>query len=422
MIGTIESAGETRFSLPYNRHAAVRPLVLVVEDDEDMNDLLCRVLERAGYATNPAFNGEEGLAKALVLRPDLILSDMVMPLKTGEELVEAVRDQRELHSTPIVLLTANTDGVLRARMLRAGAQDYVSKPFVVEELVARIANLVSAKRARDVLQQELDSQTPNLELLARELGSQKRELAAALDAARVARDMAERASQLKSAFLSLVSHELQTPIASLALQVQALLRFRDLPVERERQCLKSIGIANKRLAELVEGLLENARIASAGPGVSLEWLDLVALTAAVVEELQPQARDKGLELHFASPQAQLFLRSDARLLRLIVTHLAANAIKFTEHGSVAISVSAAEECRYLKVTDTGPGISLQDRERIFEPFEHLEDIRHKHLPGVGLGLSLVRELAIALGGEVSVESEPGGGSTFAVRLPSRADA
>jgi signal transduction histidine kinase len=394
----------------------ILPLVLVIEDDEVMNALLCRFL-RAEYTTEPAFNGEEGLTKALALRPDLILSDMMMPLKTGEELVEAVRSHRQLDSTPIVLLTANTDPALRARMLRAGAQDYVFKPVGAEELRARIANLVGAKRAREVLQRELDSQTPNLELLAQELASQKRKLAAALESAGVARDLAERANLLKSTFLSLISHELRTPLTSLLLHVQTLLRYQNLPAQHGRKCLKNIGVATRRLNDLIDALLEHAGIASGRLDVALEWLDLRALAAAVVDDQRARAQEKGLEVRLAPSPALPLLRSDARLLRLIITNLADNAIKFTGRGSVEISVSAGPAWQSFRIRDTGPGISPQDRQRIFEPFEHLEDIHHKHLPGVGLGLALVRQLVIALGGEVTVESEPGGGSMFEVKLP-----
>jgi signal transduction histidine kinase len=396
-----------------------RPLVLVVEDDPRMSTLICRCLEGA-YRTYPAFDGKEGLAKALALRPDLILSDMQMPLGNGDDLVRAVRQKPELDSTPIVFLTSDADQDLRARMLREGAQDYVTKPFAANELLARVANLVSAKRARDVLQQALDSHAPGLEALARELAAQKRELATALDSARVARDLAERASQLKSNFLSLVSHELRTPIASVLLQIQTLLRFPDLPRQEERKSLGRMGATAKRLADLIESLLDYAGIASGRLEVKVEWLDLQILAMEVVEDRRPQAEQKGLELRLTSTPELPLLQSDARLLRLILNNLTGNAIKFTEQGAVEVSLSFENEFHSLSVKDTGPGISRQDRRRIFEPFEHLAPINHKHLPGVGLGLALVRELTAALGGEITLESEPGRGSTFEVTLSTRA--
>jgi len=396
-----------------------RPLVLVVEDEPQMSSLICRCLERE-YRTYPAFDGEEGLEKALTLRPDLILSDMQMPLGSGGDLIRAVRQRPELDSTPMVFLTSNADPELRARMLRQGAQDYVTKPFAAGELLARVANLVSAKRARDILQQALASDAPALEALARELAAQKRELATALESSRVARDLAERASRLKSNFLSLVSHELRTPIASVLLQIQTLLRFPDLPRQEERNSLGKMGATAKHLADLIESLLDYAGIASGRLEVKIEWLDLRLLAAEVVEDRRPLAEQKKLELRLTSSPELPLLQSDARLLRLVLNNLASNAIKFTEHGVVEVALGFKNQVHSLSVKDTGPGIPPQDRRRIFEPFEHLAPINHKHFRGVGLGLSIVRDLIAALGGDITLESELGCGSTFEVTLPTRA--
>jgi signal transduction histidine kinase len=345
---------------------------------------------------------------------------MQMPLGSGGDLIRAVRQRPELDSTPMVFLTSNADPELRARMLRQGAQDYVTKPFAAGELLARVANLVSAKRARDILQQALASDAPALEALARELAAQKRELATALESSRVARDLAERASRLKSNFLSLVSHELRTPIASVLLQIQTLLRFPDLPRQEERNSLGKMGATAKHLADLIESLLDYAGIASGRLEVKIEWLDLRLLAAEVVEDRRPLAEQKKLELRLTSSPELPLLQSDARLLRLVLNNLASNAIKFTEHGVVEVALGFKNQVHSLSVKDTGPGIPPQDRRRIFEPFEHLAPINHKHFRGVGLGLSIVRDLIAALGGDITLESELGCGSTFEVTLPTRA--
>lgn len=125
-------------------------LVLVVEDNPDMNRFICECLGDE-FRVETAFNGEEGLNKALIQKPDLILSDMMMPGMSGEQLVHAIRAHTELDDTAIVLLTAKGDDALRARMLREGAQDYLTKPFSVEELRARIGGLVARKAAESAL-------------------------------------------------------------------------------------------------------------------------------------------------------------------------------------------------------------------------------------------------------------------------------
>jgi signal transduction histidine kinase len=115
------------------------------------------------------------------------------------------------------------------------------------------------------------------------------------------------------------------------------------------------------------------------------------------------------------------LHSDPELVRMVLTNLINNAIKFTERGEIVVCVEHDDGCHRVVVKDTGPGIPPEERTRIFEPFEHIEPTRHKHTPGVGLGLALVREMASALGGRIDLESEPGRGSEFTVFLPSAAN-
>jgi diguanylate cyclase (GGDEF)-like protein/PAS domain S-box-containing protein len=126
-------------------------LILVVEDNREMNRFICENLA-TGHRVAAAFDGKEGFQKALELRPDLIVSDVMMPEMSGEELVHAIRAHAELDRMPIVLLTAKADDELRVRLLREGAQDYLTKPFSVEELRARVGSLVARKSADEALQ------------------------------------------------------------------------------------------------------------------------------------------------------------------------------------------------------------------------------------------------------------------------------
>ena len=147
------------------------------------------------YRTAIARDGEQGLRRALELSPDLILSDVMMPNKSGDEMVREMRGIPSLDAVPIVLLTAKEDDALRIQMLRAGAQDYLSKPFTSEELHARISSLIAAKRARHLLQSELATQQQSLEALAAEAIARKRVLQTALNEARAAREVAEQARE-----------------------------------------------------------------------------------------------------------------------------------------------------------------------------------------------------------------------------------
>jgi PAS domain S-box-containing protein len=154
--------------------------VLVVEDNLDMNRFITETLSD-NHSVASAFNGREGLEKALQLRPDVIVTDLMMPEMSGDQLVRKARECPELNAVPIIVLTAKAEAELCATLLREGAQDYLRKPFSAEELQARIGNLVSMKRARQFLQEELASQSENLAELAVDLIAHKRELQKSLD-------------------------------------------------------------------------------------------------------------------------------------------------------------------------------------------------------------------------------------------------
>ncbi len=158
-------------------------LILVVEDHPTMNDFLVKTLAtRHRVAT--AFDGRDGLGKALALHPDLILTDVMMPGITGEDLVRDIRLQRELDAAPIVVLTARADDELRLKLLREGAQDYLIKPFSAQELLLRVGNLLTMKRIRDLLHREVVSQERDVVAVVKDLIETRERLEKALAAGR----------------------------------------------------------------------------------------------------------------------------------------------------------------------------------------------------------------------------------------------
>jgi len=397
--------------------AAERARVLVVEDNPDLNHFISETLS-GEFSVVSARDGQEGLEMALAAPPDLIVSDVMMPRMSGDQLLQAVRSRPELESVPMVLLTAKADDDMRVKLLRAGAQDYVMKPFSGEELRARVRNLVSLKRAREVLQVELTGTRQSLESLAREVMARKQELEVAVESMRVARDHAEHASQVKTNFLRLVSHELRTPLTAISLQLQLLQRHRaGALTTKEQESLRKMNTAAIRLQDLIESLLEHARIDAGHLTTAKAPFDLYTVAESIRDEAEPKAEEKGVKLVLNAPADLPLLESDRRLVRLVMSNLVDNAIKFTSAGEVEIRLAQEAGEHRIMVRDTGPGIPREQHRTIFEPFEQLEPISRKHTPGVGLGLSLVYEMVLALGGRIELESEPGRGSTFTVRLP-----
>jgi signal transduction histidine kinase len=393
------------------------PLVLVVDDDPQMLRFIGHVLEKR-FRVATASDGEAGLAAALQLAPDLILTDLMMPRMSGEQLVGEIRGRAALEGVPVMLLSAWSDDEMRVRMLREGALDYISKPFYADELLTRVANLVAQKRAREILRQEVHSRDRDLDAMADEVISRKRQLEVALETARLERDKAERASRAKSDLLGLVSHELMTPVAALRLIAQRMERDRNAPLAPSHLTLVRRMIAlSVRLGGAIESLLQYARLEAGPLAVHEESIDLFALAGEVVEELRPQAEEKGLEVRLLPRPDLAPARGDQRLLWTILTNLVSNAIKFTDAGWVEVRVWQAHGAHHVSVQDTGPGIPVDERERIFEPFHQLEPLLHKHKPGIGLGLALAREAAAALGGRIELGGAAGPGSTFTVVVP-----
>jgi signal transduction histidine kinase len=397
------------------------PRVLVVEDNPEVREFIVHALP-ADYQVTTAADGAEGLSAAARLEPDLVVTDVMMPGMSGDALLAAIRAEPRLDATPVLLLSARAEEEFRAKLLGEGAQDYLTKPFAAEEFRARATNLVSMKRVRDRLQEAVASRNSDVEALAVQLTEHQGRLEVALGEMRAARDVAKRANQFKGEFLGLVAHELRTPVSALQLQLQRL----DVEMNRTGApsvTLQRIATSISRLTTLIDSLLEYARGESGRLSTSVVDFSVADVAREAIEELRPSAERKGIELRFAPETGLPTLRSDPRLVRLILSNLLANAVKFTDTGGVEVLLRRGPDGQQvLAVRDTGPGIRPEDQKSLFEPFMQLETTRALQQTGVGLGLALVRAMASALGGNVWLDSEVGRGSTFSVAIPPTSNA
>ena len=137
----------------------------------------------------------------------------------------------------------------------------------------------------------------------------------------------------------------------------------------------------------------------------------------MIEEARPQAEDKKLELRLHAPQHVPWVETEPRFLQLILANLVGNAIKFTASGAVEVRIESRGDEHRVSVVDSGPGISPEDQARVFEPFQRGARAAEAFVPGLGLGLAIVRDLAAAIGARVDLASAPGKGSTFTIALP-----
>ncbi|MBU1374656.1 MAG: response regulator [Alphaproteobacteria bacterium] len=230
---------------------------------------------------------------------------------------------------------------------------------------------------------------------------------------RPSRPLSERRpnrAQISAEQLASLSHEFRTPLNGV-LGMARLLEGTKLTAE-QKSYVAALHDSGQHLLTLVNDVLDYAKLGAGRVELHPAPMEVESLLRGVSELLSPRAREKGIEIAWAAPATPAAVQADEGRLRQILLNFAGNAVKFTETGGVLIAASVPKPGRLrLRVEDTGPGVSQSDRERIFEEFAQAE-AAHADLGGAGLGLAIARRLAHAMGGEVGVDTAPGGGACF----------
>jgi len=381
------------------------PRVLIVDDERRNVELLKVMLAPEGYMIMTASNGPEALGLLEDQQPDLILLDVMMPGMDGYEVAGKIKANPATKNIPVIMLTALDDRNARMLGLNAGAEDFLTKPMDRAELCVRVRNLLRLKAYGDKLRAAHEA------------------LAVALAEAGEARRMAEHANNAKTQFLRAMSHELRTPLNAISGYTEILeMGIRGVVNPAQVKDLGRIKRAAAYLLRLINDVLTIARLEGARP------LHLISIAVnPVLAEVEGlcilQAKANGLTLTVAPCEHDIFATADAERFQQILLNLTTNAIKFTpKGGSIDITCDDDTGVVRIRVNDTGVGVRLLDIDRVFEPFVQID----RHLTtetqqGVGLGLSISRELARAMSGDLTLESVEGVGSTFTLSLPIAAD-
>ena len=226
----------------------------------------------------------------------------------------------------------------------------------------------------------------------------------------------ERALNAKSQFLATTSHEIRTPLNGILGMTQVLLADATLgPTVRGR--VELVHGAGETMRALVDDILDLAKMETGRISVDKQPLDLRRLIDETVRLWRAEAQTKGLTLTLDAPDLPPAILEDEGRLRQVLFNLMSNAIKFTDRGGVSLRIRREDARLVFAVSDSGIGIAAADHARVFEPFTQVDGGMTRRHAGTGLGLAICRDVARALGGEVELESRPGEGSTFTLRLP-----
>jgi CheY-like chemotaxis protein len=347
--------------------------ILLVDDDAMNLEILSIMQESQGHHCLKACNGQEALDILEENRDtDIIILDLEMPVMDGFQMLVELKKRPYLKDIPVIVVSVKHTDVLKT--LQLGANDFVSKPYSAEELEVRICNQIAARRA------------------------------------------AESAQRSKNQFMSIVSHELRTPMNGIIGMADYMLESEISP-----QHLHSLGIIKEsahELLKIVNNILDYTNAEDSYKSQPLLPYKIQESAEQALEEMKTVAVEKGLALllDVAPDLPETVLGHWTRFTKALV-NLVDNAIKFTSSGQISItirieSVVGDDLCLVCSVKDTGIGIPKDIQQSIFNPFVQVDGSYTRRFGGMGLGLTVSRQLVESMGGKMTVASTPGNGCTF----------
>lgn len=356
-----------------------RPTLLIVDDQEENLRVVGTVLTAIGYDIVAAASAGQAFKRLASRQPDLILLDVLMPEMNGLEMCRKLQEDARWREIPVIFLSAADDKNLIVQALEAGGVDYVTKPFNKAELVSRVRTQLSLKEARD-----------QLRMLAED----------------------------KDEILGILAHDLKNHLAGINLSAELLQEsLAELP-PRCATLVQNITHSSERMAAFVKEFLANQ--AAERWQVTLHPVNLVDVAQSMAAAHRAAAAMKSIQLRVRVPDQPVVAIADGEGLRQVLDNLVSNAIKFTPSGGevrLRVETSPTGEAQCL-VSDSGPGFSEEDREKMFRRYGRLSARPTAGEPSTGLGLSIVKRLVDAMRGRITLAEDDGpGGATLIVALP-----
>ncbi len=355
--------------------------ILIVDDVAKNVQVLGNLLSEFDYQLVVAMSGRQALDTLARIKPDLILLDIMMPEIDGFEVCRQLKNLESTRDIPVIFLTAKTDAEDIVKGFELGAVDYITKPFVRTELLARVKTHLSLKKTKEQLFDEIAA---------------------------------------KNKFFSIISHELRGSFSVILGFVKIMQEYRDTLSETEvSDLINELGSNAKSTFELLENLLYWARMQTTGIRIKAEKLPAYDLVEQIIKTLKEIAHKKDIKIISGiSPGNIIF--ADDNMIQTIIRNLVSNAIKFSHRGeTITISSEVMGNQIKISVTDTGVGIYPDKIDTLFRIDAKVTTLGTENEKGSGLGLVLCKEFVELNQGEIGIESEVGKGTTVWIKLPGK---
>ena len=358
--------------------------ILIVDDERDLVAMLAYNLGKKGYQISTAYNGFEAWEKIESGKPDLLILDLMMPDLDGWELCRLVRrsQTKEINDMGILMLSARAMPEDRVYGLEIGADDYLTKPFSLSELVLRVEKLARKRKSVNELKEEMES---------------------------LQSSMHKKETDLKR-----VVHDLKNPLLSIGASAKRMLRRSQ--DEEELKILGMIYDSSVRLTGWIDDTLSSNKLEA-----EIKEVDIQQLIQQVVSLLKETSEEKKIDICFDPLPAIPHILCQEQLMFRAIENILNNALKYTPSGGkVNVTITPYLQWKEggfveIAIKDTGVGILQDEIDRIFEPFYRGRN--NSGQPGAGLGLSFAKQAVELHGGKILVQSEPRKGSTFSILLP-----
>ena len=393
--------------------------ILIVDDKIDNLRVLFTTLSREGYDVRRMLSGRQALKAIEFDPPDLILLDIKMPDIDGYEVCSLLKENTQTAEIPVIFLSALSEALDKVKAFEVGGADYITKPFQLSEVIARIDNQIKLKRLQKKIKEQnqlLQNLNQDLEVRVEarteELKQKNQELIKYQQKLYQALAKEKEISHFKSNIIKIINHEFRTPLTIIFASVEILERADRLNKEQQEKIFKRIQEAVRHLKFLFEEVLffEQENIS-----LDREYINLVDFANTIVEEFNYDNKIEQI-IEFESEGDFEDVQWNQKILRQIIANLLSNAIKFSpENSRIYFQLTGDKQEVKFIIKDNGIGIPKTDREKLFDSFYRGDNVGN--IGGTGLGLSIVKKCVDLYQGTIQFSSKLDVGTIFTVTLP-----